>query len=103
MIDIEKIDAPIQIVNGHLSCPHCAGDVSVQGVAMKDGMAIPVFNCHECKEVLGVLFENDDSDSAAVSWVVIPPAGVEALAAAEAHSVAVSAPAISDDDPHEMN
>ena len=76
--DMKRIQSPIQIANGYLSCPHCAGEMSVLAVALRTGTALPTFTCRDCKAASGVLFQDSDS-GVTVEWVEIPHAAQEAI------------------------
>lgn len=71
---MKKLDEPIQIANGALSCPHCAGDVQVAApVGLSPGCVIPTFACTACKKISGLRFKTGKKGCTAVEWFEIEP------------------------------
>ena len=70
---MKQIDEPIQIVDGCLTCPHCAGDVVSAGVVGIGGRAtVPCFTCEDCGEKTGLCFFTCPDGHTHIYWVEVP-------------------------------
>jgi hypothetical protein len=74
---MKPLKLPIHIVDGTLTCPHCAGDLKLVGAAAMGEEITPTFICRDCNKVVGMNFYGCRNGHLHMGWVEM---GVEGVA-----------------------
>lgn len=66
---------PIQICDGKLCCPYCAGDIQADaGYGVGQATIIPLFRCNDCDKCMGLMIHScAPGEHTHIRWVEPPP------------------------------